>query len=309
MNVQLAKYHGLGNDFLVLVDRDGERALGPDSVAALCDRHRGIGADGVLRLGPARRGGSFAMELRNADGGLAETSGNGLRCAALAAVHAGLADAGELVVETAAGDAPVRVGPDTSSGRAEVRVDMGSVSVGGETEARALPLGPTRSGADPAVVRSALGGLVAALVDVGNPHVVIYAPRPGGPVGVSGAGVGRSVDVATVGPAIEAGAAGGVNVELASVSGAGVTMTVWERGAGLTLACGSGSCATAAALRAAGLVADRVLVSNPGGELLVELSGPLERPRAVLTGPAQRVASVQVELDDLVRPVRAGGRP
>ena len=316
MNIQLAKYHGLGNDFLVLVDTEGGVDLGPDVVAALCDRHRGIGADGLLRLAPPRRGGAFAMELRNADGGVAETSGNGLRCAALAAVHAGLARRGDLVVETAVGDAAAHVSRDSAAGAAQVRVSMGELSVGDEIAATEL-LAATGSGASVVATGGAprpagsLGGLVARRVGVGNPHVVIYAPAVAGGAARASATPVRSLDVATVGPAIDAGTVGGVNVEVVDVVDGALSLAVWERGVGVTLACGSGSCAAAAAMRAAGLAGDRVLVVNPGGALFVELSGPPAHPSAVLSGPAQRIAAVTVDLADLdlagFEPTASGG--
>jgi len=297
VELQLAKYHGLGNDFLVQVDLDGHGDIGPAATVALCDRHRGVGADGVLRLSRGRRPGSLRMELRNADGGLAETSGNGLRCAALAAVHAALVTCGDLILETAAGDSEVHVGQLDVAGAAEVRVAMGTLVVGEELAASGLPLGSgtvcsDASGPARRAVQDALAGRVARRVDAGNPHVVIYERSP--------APTDRSaIDVAAVGQAIENGAAGGVNVEVVEVRGDSLSMIVWERGAGMTLACGSGSCAAAAAGRAAGLVGDRVEVTNPGGILLVELSGPALRPAAVLTGPARRVATVTVDLADL----------
>lgn len=273
----LTKYHGLGNDFLVLVDPDRSTTYDERTVAALCDRHRGIGADGVLRLSRPTSGGGLRMELRNADGGVAETSGNGLRCALLAAAHAGLLPAtaleGEPVaVETMAGTVAGRVlvGGGGLSGRAEVSVAMGTVTVD------ALEVSP-------------LSGRRAWEADAGNPHLVLVGD------GLS------DVDLATVGPRLEASRPEGTNVELVVVLARDeVRLVVWERGAGLTLACGSGSCASAAAARSAGLVGDRVVVHNPGGDLLVELAGSPGRPEATLTGPACRVGRVEVDIDELV---------
>lgn len=281
VKVALAKYHGLGNDFLVLFDAERSLPFTAALAAALCERHRGVGADGLLRISSAHHGAAFAMELRNADGGVAETSGNGLRCAVLAAVHAGLVPAGQVLVETLAGTARATVGVGVDGAvpaEAEVRVEMGTVRVGDE-------------------VASPLQGRRARLVDVGNPHLVL--------VGDSLTGV----DLATTGPALEASRPGGVNVELiaAGVERDSLDLAVWERGAGLTQACGSGSCAAAAAARAWGIVGDRVAVRNPGGTLVVELSGadPLQ-PSAALSGPARRVAQVLVEVDDLLEAAEVG---
>ena len=147
VKVALAKYHGLGNDFLVLFDAERSLPFTAALAAALCERHRGVGADGLLRISSAHHGAAFAMELRNADGGVAETSGNGLRCAVLAAVDAGLVPAGQVLVETLAGTARATVGVGVDGAvpaEAEVRVEMGTVRVGDEVASplqgrRALP--------------------------------------------------------------------------------------------------------------------------------------------------------------------------
>ncbi|HVF13087.1 MAG TPA: diaminopimelate epimerase [Acidimicrobiales bacterium] len=140
----LERYHGLGNDFLVLLDLDGRQPVDGLMARALCDRHRGVGADGLIRVtaGPT-------MELYNADGGRAEMSGNGIRCLALALVDAGLETGPEIIVATDAGPRRVVVGSD---GR-EFSVDMG--------QATAEP-GPGHS----------------LLVDMGNPHAVVEVQDP-----------------------------------------------------------------------------------------------------------------------------------
>ncbi|MCU1490808.1 MAG: diaminopimelate epimerase [Acidimicrobiaceae bacterium] len=270
MVIALTKYEALGNDFLVLVDP--ERALRYDAelAVALCDRHLGVGADGLLRVSRPESGADLAMELRNADGGVAETSGNGLRCAVLAALHAGLLSGREWTVSTVAGVVDARLLSGGEGPEAEIRVGMGVLAVTVQ-------------------VSSPLPGRKAFSVDAGNPHLVLVGDDLGG------------VDLSVTGPLLEASRPGGVNVELVAVGPdpEACTMEVWERGAGLTQACGSGSCAAGAALRFAGLAGDRVVVTNPGGPLTVELSGSLEAPRAKLSGPARRVARVEVELADL----------
>ena len=127
------KYHGLGNDFLILLDADGTQPFDADLARAVCDRHRGIGADGLIRMTAGPR-----MELFNADGGRAETSGNGLRCSARAVVDAGWVAGPDFTITTDSGPRPV-----TLLGDGNVRVDMGRVRVEGEH------------------------------VDVGNPHRVV----------------------------------------------------------------------------------------------------------------------------------------
>jgi diaminopimelate epimerase len=204
------------------------------------------------------------MALLNADGTVAETSGNGLRCAALALGRAGLV-ATQCTIETLAGPARCEIGP-VGAGRAEVRVEMGEV--------RSVP------------AESPVATRVAWRVDVGNPHLVLIGPS-------------GDVAIGDIGAALEWAVPSGQNVELVSVvDRAHLDLEVWERGAGLTEACGSGSVAAAGAAARAGLVDQRVVVANPGGTLVVELDGG-EPPRATLTGPARHVATLVVEDDEL----------
>jgi diaminopimelate epimerase len=287
--VSTLKYEALGNDFLVFLDPSelpGTDEVDAAFVVAVCDRHRGIGADGVLVARPATpdAGGNVAggdvagadvaggrlvdvrvadvrLELRNADGGRAETSGNGIRCLALALVDSGVVPGPDVLVSTDAGARLVSVLERTGCGAAVVRTEMGTLEVG---EAGRAPL---------------LGaGFEARHVNVGNPHLVL--------IGASLEGV----DIAGVGRSLEGARPGGQNVEVVAPDGnGGLDLLVWERGSGLTEACGTGSCAAAAAGRAAGLVGDRVEVHNPGGTLVVELSGPEGTPSVWLSSPARRV--------------------
>ncbi len=262
-SLHLLKLHGLGNDFLVLVDPEAARPIDAGLARRLCDRHTGVGADGLIRVTPAADGGAeggadYVMELLNADGSRAETSGNGLRCLVLALEVSGRLNGPELVVSTDAGNRLARIGPVTRDGSAVVSVGMGEVHLGAESEVL---------------------GHRSRLVDVGNPHVVVRLDHL------------DEVEVEVHGPAEEARHPGGINVNFAVVGdGGSVRLRTWERGAGATLACGSGSCATAAALRDWGLVGDVVEVANPGGTVTVSF----EEGGTILTGPAQLIASVDV---------------
>jgi diaminopimelate epimerase len=140
--IRLEKYHGLGNDFLVLLDLGGRRPVEPGEVRALCDRHRGVGADGLIRVTPGPGRADCAMELYNADGGRAEMSGNGIRCLAMAMVDAGLSGP-RILVSTDAGERLVTVDDDGWAS-----VDMGMAKI------------------------DAKDGRVA-FVDMGNPHTVV----------------------------------------------------------------------------------------------------------------------------------------
>jgi diaminopimelate epimerase len=257
--VRLTKHHGLGNDFLVLLDLGGTAAVDASTARALCDRHRGVGADGLIVVGPGGDGADVSMVLRNADGSRAEMSGNGIRCLGQAVALDRDADALDLVVATDAGPRALAVAPGPDARTAAVRVDMGVAKVDLEPSVDAL-LGP------------------AALVDLGNPHLVL--PRHDL----------DSVDVRTDGPALEALVPGGVNVEwYCRRSDGDLELVVWERGAGATEACGTGACAVAAADAAWHGRAGAVQVHMPGGAVEVGLGEAL-----TLTGPAVLVATVEV---------------
>jgi len=259
--VRLHKYHGLGNDFLVLLDVDGGEPIDAALAVAVCDRHRGVGADGLIRATAGSGAADLAMELRNADGGRAETSGNGLRCLVRAAVDAGWVQGPDLVVTTDAGDRRAKIGAGGL-----VSVEMGSVSIV-ERTGQAGDLGPAHAG-------------WFGFVDAGNPHAVFGVDDP------------DKIDVVADGEAFDRHYPGGINVEYVMVGPErdALTMRVWERGVGETLACGSGSCAAAAVARHAGLVGDRVTVHQPGGDLAVDLSGDT----VVLTGPAEFIGTVEL---------------
>jgi diaminopimelate epimerase len=263
--LRLSKHEGAGNDFLVLLDPSDEVHLSDAEVRNLCDRHRGVGADGVIRLGPGGGRADVSMELHNADGSLAETSGNGLRCLAQAAVDAALVRAPRFTVATGAGVASVEFEGLTIDGSARATVDMGVVCL----------IGTSRH--DP-------NGRLAQQADTGNPHLVVRCEDP------------AAIDLAILGPELAAEYPGGINVEYIA-PGPGpdeITMRVWERGVGETWACGSGSCAAAAVARSWGLVGEHVLVRNPGGTLEVSL-GDKDGDPVLLGGPVRRVAEVVVD--------------
>jgi len=265
----LTKHEAAGNDFLVVRGDDHPGPIRPEVVVALCDRRRGIGADGLLRLGRAAGHGAVSMELWNADGSVAEMSGNGIRCLAQAAIDAGMAAPPRISVVTAAGLRAVEYQADRDGGEDRAGVAMGPVELGEDLTGR-LP--------DP------LGACPARLVSVGNPHLVVVVDDAGAP------------GAWAVAAALSREMAGGVNVELVEAGTGSVhgqlRMRVHERGAGETLACGTGSCAAAAVARWRGLCGDAVDVENPGGTLHVELEGVDPAPLARLSGPVRRVAGI-----------------
>jgi diaminopimelate epimerase len=250
------KYQGLGNDFVVV---EASEPMEPERARRLCDRRRGVGADGVLSILPAERGASARMHVFNADGSVAEMCGNGLRCVVRhLAESRGIS--GELVVETGAGPKRCRVLRDGAGHVEAIAVDMGPARVEGEQE---FTVGGER--------------LVALRVSMGNPHAVLFdrATRE---------------RAAAVGPAVEAAVAGGVNVGLATPSPAGgLDLVVWERGSGLTEACGTGACAAAVAAVKRGHARPRtpIEVRLPGGPLTVVVGDGLVDVE--MRGPAEKV--------------------
>lgn len=242
------KMEGLGNDFVVVA---GPASFEPAAIRSLCDRRRGVGADGLLAVSPIDRE-SVRMEYWNADGSPAEMCGNGLRCVARWAVERGLVDGRAFIVQTAVGPRRAEVGENT------VRVEIGEPSVGAEREA---------------------GGHRVTPASVGNPHAVVRVET------VADAPVGE------VGPSLEVDPSfpNGTNVEfLEVVSPGSLRLRVWERGVGETLACGTGAVAAAAVARSWGDSTSRISVTLPGGVATVVFDGDvawLEGPaRTVFEG-------------------------
>ena len=247
--VELTRHHGLGNDFLITF-ADDVPANGADLARRLCDRVDGIGADGLVFGTPVGglRDATWRFTLFNSDGSSAEVSGNGLRCfgqALLRRQPAGTTGL-DVVVETPAGDRRITVAGSTSDLEVEAEVEMGTAERGPSIEGIRIDLGGVQ-------VRAAHS------IDFGNPHLVLHVDDP------------DEVDLAVRGPATESFfAPTGCNVHLAAVvDRSTVRMRTWERGAGLTTACGSGACAAAHVLHAGGLVDDVVEVRMPGGTATV----------------------------------------
>lgn len=258
--MRVTKHHGLGNDFLVLLDRNGDTPIDEDLTRSICDRHRGVGADGLIRVTKSSQG-PFRMELRNEDGSRAEMSGNGISCLAQAIVMAGYAPDGEVRVRTDAGERVVTVVEETARDRHRMRVAMGTP----------LITATLAEWEDDHILR-------AVQVDVGNPHVVCHlAHRDDAP------------DLRAFGERVNASTPGGTNVELVTTGDAGsIVMSVYERGVGPTLACGTGAVAAAAAAHAWDLAPKTVRVTQPGGDAEVELGTP-----AHLTVPVVAVAEIE----------------
>lgn len=276
--LQLHKLHGLGNDFLVaLVDAPPADSDAARSAVALCDRRRGVGADGliyaVVDSPDAGTRGAATMRLWNSDGSPAEVSGNGLRCLAHAIALTRATAELDIVVYTVAGPRRCSIRSTGRPGTVTGTTEMGTLGAGPR---------PDRLSRSP---EAALEGILGpdairrwATLDVGNPHVVLAVADP------------AEVPLYPSGPAVEAIFTGGINVHFAAVTGPDeLTLGVWERGAGATAACGTGAVAAAAVFHHWGEVGHNVTVGMAGGEARVDLSGPV-----TLTGESTYVATVDV---------------
>lgn len=259
MGVEFLKGHGTENDFVVLPDPDGVLDLTEARVRALCDRQRGLGADGVLRVVRPDFGPWF-MDYRNADGSIAEMCGNGVRVFSRYLVEADLVPAGEFTIGTRAGERHVVVHPDGA-----VTVDMGRVLVTGTSAATVD--GRTFSG---------------VAVDVGNPHLGCVTDVPV-----------AELDLRVPPGHDPARFPHGVNVEFVNVLGDGaLRMRVHERGVGETRSCGTGTVAAVASwLHGTGQRVGKATVDVLGGQVSVVI----EEESSTLTGPAVLLARGELD--------------
>ncbi len=257
MRVEFTKMHGLGNDFVMLQGPAAELPLTATQWRALSDRHRGIGFDQALLIGPPRRDGTLAYyRIVNADGGEVEQCGNGLRCVAELLRLDGRAANGSLTVESPAGLHHARLGECGI-----VAVDMGEPRF----EPASLPFIAQQTERPLHVLEIDGEAVEFGIASMGNPHAVLIV---------------RSVEhapVARLGPVLEAHPdfPRRVNVGFMEVvDRRHLRLRVFERGVGETQACGTGACAAMAVARRLGLVDDEVTVTLPGGELTVRWAGP-----------------------------------
>ncbi len=270
------KMHGLGNDFIIFDWRDG----GPDQVPAaaaraLADRRRGIGCDQILVIRPSARA-DIRMDILNHDGSASGACGNGTRCVADLVMRSGMKTDtdGVLSIETDGGD--LRAWRDG----AEIAVDMGPVStawdqvpLAGEADTLAVPLGV--EGLGDAVCHS-----------LGNPHAVVFVEDA------------EAIDLDRLGPLVETSALFPDRVNLSVVSqmpDGGFRMRVWERGVGITMACGSGACAVGVAVARRGLGPDSSRIAMDGGT--VRIDWDQATTHVTMTGPVAYVCEGVLSAD------------
>ena len=268
--MQFWKMHGLGNDFIVVDNRDGtiSEAEAAGLAARLCERRLSVGADGLLLLSNSAVA-DVKMWIFNADGSEAEMCGNGIRCFAKYCYENGIVKKTEFTVETLAGSKQVWLNVKNDAVQA-VRVDMGTA----EWERSKIPM----QGQGDCVncdLRVDEENYKVTCLSMGNPHCVIFV---------------ENVDkfpVEHVGPLIENHEAfpKRTNAEFVQVLGMNeLKVRVWERGCGETLACGTGACAAAVAANRLGKVGGKVKVYLAGGDLRVDIA-----ERVMMTGPAEKV--------------------
>ncbi|HEY8682315.1 MAG TPA: diaminopimelate epimerase [Rhodanobacter sp.] len=267
MQLRFSKMHGLGNDFVVLDCRHDDFPLDVAQIRALADRHTGVGFDQLLSVEPARdHASAFYYGIWNADGSPSGQCGNGVRCVAAWLHRAGALAIGESVqLESPSGPVTVRLRSAT-----EVTVDMGEPIF----EPRRIPFAAEQR-ADRYRIELGSEALEIGAVSMGNPHAVVSVDDLADP------------ELQRLGPLLSAHErfGQGANAGFVQQLDRGhLRLRVHERGAGWTLACGTGACAAMAVLHQRVAVDDRVLVELPGGTLRIDWAGPGQR--LWMTGPA-----------------------
>lgn len=265
--------HGLGNDFVVFDARKQDVALDDETARAIADRRFGIGCDQVIVIAPGNRKYDAVMRIWNADGGNVESCGNAARCVARLLMDETKRDT--IRLDTIGGELVCR-----DAGNGLVAVDMGAPRLMWNEV-------PLAKATDTNMFHLNVDGTnhIASAVSVGNPHVVLFVEDA------------ESAPVAALGERIENHPMfpERTNVEFASISGRNrVRMRVWERGVGVTSACGTGACATAVAAFRRGLTGRRVEIMLDGGVLKIELRE--ENEHIVMTGPTSLVFTGEIDL-------------
>ena len=266
------KYHGIGNDFVVLDGTDGRLAVDNDLCRKLCDRNYGIGADGIIYIMPGKNGSDISMRIINSDGSEAEMCGNGIRCLAKHARDFGIIKKDEFTIHTLAGVLKATL-KSIEGETSTVTIDMGSPILDG----RKIPIDHDGEFVDMPFEAEGVE-LTGTAVSMGNPHFVTFTE------------LSDSI-IKNLGPILESHPffPKKTNVEFCKVIDGKVHVKVYERGASWTLACGTGACASVTAAALNGLVSFNtpVDVHLPGGWLKVTVDKDLKY--ALMEGPAELV--------------------
>lgn len=268
--------HGLGNDYLVMDPKELSFKLTPSAIAAICNRHWGLGSDGILTTAPSKKA-DFGLRIFNPDGSEAEKSGNGLRIFARYLHATGRTKKRYFTVETKGGLVTIQLHLDRRGDASDVTVEMGRATFAPGALPCTLPVEELIQQPIEAAGRS----LTFTGVSVGNPHCVVFQP--------SGKSWSRE-ELIALGPLLEHHAIfpKRTNVQLAVPTGPNeLSILIWERGAGETEASGSSSCAAASAAVRLGLVASPVSVRMPGGTLTIDVAPDFN---LTMKGPVAEVA-------------------
>ena len=263
--IPFLKMHGLGNDFVILDQRDGAIRLKPHQAAAIADRRRGVGCDQVIQLEPPQSlGADLFMRIFNPDGSEAGACGNATRCvASLIYAEKGVQKA---VIETLNGQLPTH-----AAAHGLVSVDMGEVKFGWQD----IPISREMDTDHLELAFEQFADPVG--LSVGNPHAVFFVHSP--PDDETLARAGKALEHDPLFPER-------ANIQFVQIKGPDeLRQRVWERGAGITLASGSGACAGAAAAVRRGLTGRKIMTQMDGGQLLLEVR---EDWHVIMTGPVAR---------------------
>ena len=275
--MKFSKYHALGNDYIVIHPAHLQGELTPAKVRLICDRHYGVGSDGIL-LGPLESETSdFGLRIYNPDGSEAEKSGNGLRIFARSLVDEALTTERAFTVETPGGVVACEVSDDGRS----VKVEMGKVHF----DSMIIPVsGPPREVLNETIVIDGRK-LTFCAATIGNPHCIVLSQRP------------SPAETRRYGPQIENDPRfpKRTNVQFMRVlDRANIQIEIWERGAGYTLASGSSSTAAAAVAQRLGLCDSQITVHMPGGQIAIQFD---ENLRATMTGPVSKICDGSIAGD------------
>ena len=259
--MQVTKMHALGNNYVYVSEWEESlhEAELPELARKISDVRKGIGSDGLILVGPSKVA-QVRMRIFNADGSEAETCGNGIRCVAKFAYDRHYVTTSEFRIETRAGVVGVQLFPVADGSVYQVTVDMGPAAFGPEAVGYVGPQQSDRWEAE--LPLSSTASLRGTMVSMGNPHFVVFVPNA------------ASYPVADLGPQVENHPyfPQRINAEFVSpMSRNELDFRVWERGSGMTFACGTGACASVAAGVAKGLLEDKVVVHLLGGDLQIEI--------------------------------------
>ncbi len=276
--LKFVKSEGCGNDFIIIDDPEAKLDLDPSFVAKVCDRHYGVGADGLMLVRPSKEA-DLGMEFFNSDGSLAKVCGNGLRCFAKYAHDNDLLKKTLFFVETRSGVKEVELTYEEGAVTG-ARVDMGKPVF----ETDKIPMISNDKTFIDQLIDVQGTAVTATCLSMGNPHCVIFVEDiESAPV----KSVGSKIEQSDIFPER-------VNVEFVQPVGESeLSVRVWERGAGGTLACGSGACAAVVAASKQGIIGRTAKVNMPGGQLLVNWH---EDGQVYLAGHARQVFSGEIEL-------------